>query len=91
LGNTADESTVEESAVGEAVGIVVLVAVNAVAVGLGWWRPRFGGRLGVVGGSAFVVFALLTAGRNHLPAASVSGLPFLVAGLLVLLGSGRAP
>ncbi len=87
FGADSGESADAESAVVETVGVVSLALMSVAAVGVAWWRPRPGGVLVLAAGLAFVFFALLSAGRNHLLAAATSGGPFVLAGTLFLAGS----
>jgi hypothetical protein len=55
-------------------------------VRLGWIARG----LGTLAGAALCVFAYLTAGHNQGFAVLVSGAPFLLAGILLLVSSKRA-
>jgi hypothetical protein len=68
---------------GATLGVMVLVA--AAGVGAGFRDEERGGLISAAGGLGLIVFALATAGHNHLLAAAVSGGPFLAAGLLFVL------
>lgn len=61
-----------------------LVAVSALGVALAWRWEKIGGALLTISGVALAVFAWITAGHNRLFAVAISGLPFLIAGLLFL-------
>ncbi len=59
--------------------------LGALAMLVAWWREGVGGLIAVVCGLGFSTFAFVTAGRNNLLAALVTGAPFLVAGALFLV------
>ena len=71
----------------ESVGILVLVVANVASylLALRWERPWAWVLMAV--SALFVGFAVITAGRNHLLAAAVSGGPFLVAAAALLVAS----
>jgi hypothetical protein len=81
-GDHTDEGTLAES-----VGVAVLAGANIVGVLVAFRHPRTGGRLLVVSGVLFSLFALVTAGRNEAFAAAVSGGPFIVSGALFSVAS----
>ena len=68
---------------GAALGGLVLLAV--VGVLIAWRWEGIGGTMEVIGGIGLSTFAYLTAGSNKVFAMSVSGLPFLVSGVLLLI------
>ena len=70
--------------------ITVLVAALALGVLLGWWREAIGGGVLVVVAMVFSAFAWVTAGHNKGFAMLISGGPFLVAGILLLVSWRRA-
>lgn len=76
----------EEPLTGEGSLLGALVVACLAGVGLAWWRARLGGAVLVVAGTALCVFAAVSAGRNRWAAVLVSGAPFAVAGVLLLLG-----
>lgn len=80
----------EEDAVLEAVGVVTLVTANVAAVVVAFVRERIGSRLLAITGLALAAFAVVSAGRHHLFAAAVSGGPFLVSGILLMLAARGA-
>jgi len=73
------ESTIE--------GLVLCILVSATITGflLSWRYLKFGALLMIVSSMALSTFAYFSAGRNKLLAVMVSGVPFLVSGLLLLL------
>ena len=75
----------------EGIGVVALVAANALAYVHALVREDRGAVLLVVTGAAFCGFAFATAGRNHLVAAAVSGVPFLLSGVLLLVAARQDP
>jgi hypothetical protein len=70
--------------VAEGIGVGVLAVANIVAVAIAWRHPALGGRLLLITGALFCVFAFVTAGRNEWLAVGVSGGPFLLSGTLFL-------
>ena len=66
---------------------LVLAAVAGVAVS--FRNELMGGRIVIVAGAGLCVFALISAGHNHLLAMMVSGVPFLVTGGLFWLLAAR--
>jgi hypothetical protein len=62
-----------------------LIVACLAGVGLAWWRVRLGGVVLAVAGVALCVFAYLSAGRNQWVAVLVSGAPFALSGVLLLL------
>jgi hypothetical protein len=71
--------------------LTLLVLINSVGALLAWWRAKTAAIVLILGGVALSIFAVLSAGHNHLLAVLVSGAPFLLAGLLIRLtpaGSG---
>jgi hypothetical protein len=73
--------------VAEGIGVGVLAVANIVAVAIAWRHPVLGGRLLVVTGALFCMFAFVTAGRNEWLAVAVSGGPFLLSGTLFVVAS----
>ncbi len=73
--------------IAEGIGVGVLAVANIVAVAIAWRHPALGGRLLLVTGALFCVFAFVTAGRNEWLAVAVSGGPFLLTGTLFVLAS----
>lgn len=69
---------------GAALGGLVLFVVTGVLIAWRW--EGIGGTVEVIGGIGLSTFAYLTAGSNKVFAMSVSGLPFLISGVLVLIG-----
>lgn len=68
----------------------VLVGATVLGVALAWRWEGLGGMIVVVGAIALGIFAYFTAGRNRPLAISVTGGPFLVAGVLFLASWRRA-
>ena len=69
--------------------LAVLIVANVAGVVLAWWRARLGGVVLALAGAALCVFAYVTAGRNKGFAVLVSGAPFAVAGVLLLVSTKR--
>lgn len=77
----------EEDAGVVAFMLAVLVVMNIVSFLAALRYERWGGTAAIVAGAALSLFAIATAGHNHILAAIVSGGPFLTAGLLFVLAS----
>ncbi|RLD04990.1 MAG: hypothetical protein DRI56_10255 [Chloroflexota bacterium] len=75
----------EEELTGEGILLGFLVVICVIGVIIGWYREKTGGIVTIVGGLALCVFAYISAGRNQWFAVLVSGMPFLVAGVLFYL------
>lgn len=67
-----------------AAALAALVVVNAAGALVAWFNARRGGVWLVLAGSALFAFSLAAASRNRVSTALLSGLPFIVAGLLLL-------
>jgi hypothetical membrane protein len=70
--------------------LAALVLAATLATAVAFRRRRAGGALLVAAGAIFCVFSYVTAGHNKWVAVAVSGLPFVVAGSLLLLSLPRA-
>ena len=68
----------------ESTALAALIVAAAVAVAVGWWREGIGGLLLLIVGAAHGVFAYVAAGHNKLIAVAITGVPFLLLGLLFL-------
>jgi len=64
---------------------LMLIAITGVVIA--FFNEQIGGSVALVAGIALTVFALVTAGRNHWLAVLVSGAPFLISGVLFLIGA----
>ncbi|MCD6239542.1 MAG: hypothetical protein J7K51_09585 [Thermotogae bacterium] len=62
-------------------GLIIIMVIGVV---IAWHWEGLGGIIVVIGSIALGTFAYITAGHNKLFAVSVTGLPFLVAGILFL-------
>ncbi len=86
-----------DDAIWESVGVVVLALANTAAFAVALVRESIGSKLMVCTGAAFCAFAFMSAGRNQLFAAAVSGAPFIASGCLIWLADrggtspGRTP
>ncbi len=67
--------------------LFLLVVANFASVIIALWSEKFGGILLTSFSVVLCIFAILSAGRNKLIAAFVSGLPFLVSGVLFIVYS----
>lgn len=64
--------------------LAMLIVGAALAVGVAWWREGIGGFLLLLVGAAYCAFAFVTAGHNKLFEVAITGVPFLLVGLLFL-------
>lgn len=64
--------------------LVVFGVSAAIGVAIAFRSEAIGGAITLVVGIALTVFALITAGRNQIVAATFTGGPFIVAGALFL-------
>ena len=87
VGGLFTDDHTEDGSLAESIGVGVLAGANIVGVVVAFRHPRIGGRLLLVSGVLFSLFALVTAGRNEAFAAAVSGGPFIVSGVLFILAS----
>jgi len=85
IGSAVVEPPDARATEGVVLAILVVMAVGGVV--LAWFRGRLGGLVLLGAGLALAVFACLTAGRNHVVAVAVSGLPFVLAGVMFLVSS----
>ncbi|MFO8035956.1 MAG: hypothetical protein R6U57_04955 [Anaerolineales bacterium] len=69
----------------EGILLSLLILLACASVGVSWKRVKVGGILTMLSGFALSLFAILTAGHNHLIAALISGFLFLLAGMLISL------
>lgn len=63
----------------------ILVFISSVGVAIAWWREGIGGLIVVIGGIVLSIFAYITAGHNKIFAMLISGIPFLIAGIISLI------
>ena len=69
--------------------MATLMVISALAVAVSWWREGLGGALVLAAGIAHSTFALIASGHNHAFAMPISGGPFVLTGLLLLLAWRR--
>jgi hypothetical protein len=69
----------------ESAVMAILIVASALAVLIAWWQEGTGGILVIVGGVAHCVFAFVASGHNTLFAMLISGGPFLLVGILLLV------
>jgi hypothetical protein len=65
---------------GVTLGIITLFALAGCIIS--WWRERLAGTLLVLAAIGLAIHIGIYAGRNHVLAWTVMGLPFLIAGVL---------
>jgi len=70
----------------EALGMAVLSVITIISVITAWVKVRIGVWLVLGAGVLFTIFALVTAGSNHLLAVMSVGGPLIIGGLLILWG-----
>lgn len=68
----------------ESAVLAVLIVAAALAVAVAWWRPGVGGLLLILVGAAHCAFAWVAAGHNKLFAVAITGIPFLLVGVVFL-------
>jgi len=85
-GEIIDDEPIPFDATGVTLGIITVVAVAGCVIS--WWRERLAGTLLVVVAVGLAIHIGIYAGRNHVLAWIMLGLPYLIAGVL-LLGSWR--
>lgn len=73
----------------ESQGMAILSILTIISAVISWIRIRLGVWLVLTAGILFTIFALLTAGQNHLMAVMAAGGPLLIGGLLILWGIQR--
>jgi hypothetical protein len=70
--------------------MVGLILCSTAAFIVAWWREEIGGVLLLIVGAAHSTFALFSAGHNIGLAMLISGGPFLLVGVLFLIGWNRS-
>ncbi|MBO8160441.1 MAG: hypothetical protein H0Z24_02295 [Thermosipho sp. (in: Bacteria)] len=78
----ADEYLTESAKVQGTI-LVLLILAEIVGFILNWKYRKLGATIVLIGAIALCIFAFVTAGQNKLMAISVSGLPFLILGILI--------
>ena len=68
--------------------LFLLIVANFASVIVALWEEKIGGILLILFSAILCVFALMIAGHNKIIAASISGLPFLLSGVLFVVYSG---
>jgi hypothetical protein len=68
----------------ESAVMATLIVASALAVLVAWWREGIGAILVIFAGVAHCVFAYLASGHNTLFAMLISGVPFVLVGILFL-------
>lgn len=86
IGSAAGEIIDDESASFDAEGVTLGIITLVVLAGciLSWWWERLAGTLLVLAAIGLAIHIGICAGRNHVLAWTVLGLPYLIAGLLLL-------
>jgi hypothetical protein len=73
----------------ESLILTTIILLSTLSVLLAWRREKLGGTLVLASGITHAIFALIVAGHNKLYAASISGGPFILSGILLLLSWRR--
>lgn len=81
-GEIIDDEPIPFDVEGVALGIITLIAL--VGCIMSWWRERFAGILLVLVAIGLAIHIGICAGRNHVLAWTMLGLPYLIAGALFL-------
>jgi len=70
-------------------GVILFVLVLTAILGfvISWHHVKLGATVMIVSATVLSVFAYITAGRNKLFAVLVSGIPFLISGVMLLISS----
>jgi hypothetical protein len=63
-----------------------LVAVILAGVIIAWWNEKTGGIIITAAAAALCIFSYIDAGHNKIFAMLISGFPFLISGILFLIG-----
>jgi hypothetical protein len=86
IGETVSEiqGTSTEPLTGEGITLGLLVAIGLAGCILCWWREKLASILLIITAVGLGIHIGICAGRNHLMAWSMIGLPYLAAGLLLL-------
>jgi len=66
-----------------------LVTIVVIGVIIAWFREGIGGFLTTLGAIALCIFSYISAGHNKIFAVLISGIPFLIAGILSLISWWR--
>ena len=65
--------------------LATLVVILLIGVVIAWINEKIGGTVLILAGIGFSIFAYFSAGRNQILAMSVSGVPFIICGILFLI------
>jgi len=71
----------------ESAVITILIIASTMSMVAAWRREKLGGIMLVIVGVAFCIFAVISAGHNHLFAVLISGVPFIIIGSLFLISN----
>jgi len=75
----------EEPFTYESAIITTLIIITTIGIIVAWRKEKAGAIILVISGLTMSVFAAFAAGHNHLYAILVSGLPFIITGILFYL------
>ena len=79
-GEIIDDEPIPFDVAGVTLGIITVVALAGCIIS--WWRERLAGTLLVLAAIGLAVHIGISAGRNHVLAWTLLGLPYLIAGVL---------
>ena len=65
--------------------LVTFVIILLIGVVIAWINEKIGGTVLILAGIGFSIFAYFSAGRNQILAMLVSGVPFIICGILFLI------
>ena len=82
-GEIIDDEPAHFDVEGVTLGIITLIAL--VGCIISWWRERLAGTLLVLVAIGLAIHIGISAGRNHALAWTVMGLPYLAAGVLLVV------
>jgi len=85
VAGVATDEGLDSEALAESIGIALFGVANITGVSVIFIRERLAAPWLLITGVAFCIFAIITAGRNQLLAAAVSGGPFIASALLLYL------
>ena len=90
IGSAAGEITSDEPIPFDVEGVTlgIITAVALAGCIMSWWRERLAAMLLVLAAIGLAIHIGISAGRNHVLAWTMLGLPYLIAGVL-LFGSWR--
>jgi len=80
----------QEGSTTEIIVLLALLCAGAACTALAWWQATMGGLALVLVGVALAVFFIVVGGDDGLLLAGFFGVPYLLGGLLLFVGSVRS-